>query len=941
MLGNMHTHYTIRNANIQQALERIHRYSPYLSGLLMRYPDVLPACCEQGFHEAVRTLLLDANQQVDALEPTGVDLTRTQIMDIWRHTKGRVALAIALADLSASWGVRAVTKALSTLAEAAVRSCLQHLLQQAVKAGTLADEQGFFVLGMGKLGAYELNYSSDIDLMIFYDARHIEYRGRHSLSHFASKMAGDLMSMLQERTSTGYVFRTDLRLRPDPSSTPLAISVDTAMRYYETVGQNWERAAMIKARFIAGSEDVAQAFLQGLRPFIWRKYLDFAAIGDILSIKRQMQAGQQADITIAGHHLKTGRGGIREIEFLVQLNQLIWGGRIPSVRSPQTLVGLKALSEQGIIPQEQYIPLMRAYLGYRKLEHRLQMMRDEQTHIIPEDDVQRAALAGLSRLTLPVLEERLHQQLLQVHGWFNAAFTTPEPLQTLALEDGRLVFTGVEADSETMKTLSRMGFAQPEAVCMAVAGWHKGNKRATKTSRSRELLTELVPAILQSLGRSMAPDMAFARFDAFLGALPSGVQIFSLFHANPNLLDLVAEIMGTSDYLASTLAQKPHLLYAVLTGDFFGSLPDKPALQAEIAAIIAHTHDDEEALQQLQVFRHEKQFQAGVQLLHGMVDAQQVGAFLADIADIVLHHVYVMVSQRFVAQYGSIPNSHIGIVALGRLGSREMTFTSDIDMMVIYDVEDDQLVSTGAKPLTANVYVARLAQRLVGALSAATRMGQLYEVDTRLRPFGNDSALAVNLHGFVQYYTHSAWVYELLALTRARVICGDESFAARFYPHLHACLRHPRTQDTWREGVLYIRSKIAEAFFTVNPWDLKHCAGGLLDIDFMLQYWLLVHYAALEVQLPLDIPQIMALLRANEQVPTSQLDIVIQARTMQQQLQYILRLCGKDTWDEANEPRPELMQNILVQASGCKDYAALEQQLHAMQMQVSAMLDTI
>jgi len=494
--------------------------SPYLTQTCLREPGFVIRLAEQGLDATFAEILDRLNHEVASLA------ARAGVMAALRVAKRRAALTVALADLAERWELAQITGALSQFAEGALDIVVRHLLTSAAAGGEIApdalEQSGLIVLGMGKLGARELNYSSDIDLIVLFDGERTGYRGTRGVQSFFTQIAQELVRMMAERTADGYVFRTDLRLRPDPGSTPPAVATRAALTYYESAGQNWERAAFIKARPIAGDRDAALAFLAELRPFLWRKNLDFAAIEDIHSIKRQINAHRGSGrIAVAGHDIKLGRGGIREIEFFAQTQQLIWGGRKPELRRAGTLEALDALAGAGLIGDDARASLTTAYHFLRKLEHRLQMIDDAQTHSVPQDPAalhRVAVLMGFANAAL--FAEALTAHLSAVEAIYARLF---EGAPSLAAP-GNLVFTGAEDDPETLKTLRDLGFADPAAIAAIVRNWHHGRYRATRSARARELLTELVPALVAAFGATPNPDSAFMRFDEFLGRLPAGVS---------------------------------------------------------------------------------------------------------------------------------------------------------------------------------------------------------------------------------------------------------------------------------------------------------------------------------------------------------------------------------------------------------------------------------
>ncbi|MEM8647096.1 MAG: bifunctional [glutamine synthetase] adenylyltransferase/[glutamine synthetase]-adenylyl-L-tyrosine phosphorylase [Pseudomonadota bacterium] len=521
--------------------------SGYLKRLMERDRDFAVRCfTEPPGHvmEEVRETTRAAWAQAESQD----DLMRQL-----RKGKARAALVTGLCDLAGFWSGEIVTYWLTEFADAALCASVDHLLAGAETQGKLTlaggetpgEGSGYFIFGMGKYGAHELNYSSDIDLIVFYDTMICQCAEGVEPSVFFTRMTRQLVAVMQDMTGDGYVFRMDLRLRPDPRSTPLAISVGAAASYYESMGQNWERAALIKARPVAGDIACGKALLKELQPFIFRRHLDFAAIADVQSLKRQIHAHKgHGEIAVAGHNIKLGRGGIREIEFFVQTQQLIAGGRAPSLRARRTVEMLQALNESDWISAAAAADLTSSYWFLRGIEHRLQMQEDAQTHTLPDDEGSLEAFARFCGYgTFETLSEALLAHMRRVQSYYEGLF---EGAEELSADEGSLSFTGVADDPDTLETLSRMGFRQPGEVSTIIRGWHHGRFPATRSERARELLTELMPHILQALSKSSDPDAAFITFDSFLKGLPTGVQLFSLLKANRKLLDLLSLIMGTA-----------------------------------------------------------------------------------------------------------------------------------------------------------------------------------------------------------------------------------------------------------------------------------------------------------------------------------------------------------------------------------------------------------
>ncbi|MBL8674791.1 MAG: bifunctional [glutamine synthetase] adenylyltransferase/[glutamine synthetase]-adenylyl-L-tyrosine phosphorylase [Rhodospirillales bacterium] len=847
-----------------------------------------------------------------------------------RRAKRRIALAVAVADIAGAWPLEKVTATLSDFAELALRRATDRALLDLDARGQLAlggapDASGLTVLGMGKLGARELNYSSDIDLIVLYDREMPAVAGDDALGAKLVRATRALVGTMMETTADGYVFRTDLRLRPDPGSTPLAISTIAAETYYESVGQNWERAAMIKARPVAGNLDVGRAFLATLRPYVWRRNLDFAAIHDIHSIKRQIDAHRGTGVVkVLGHNVKLGRGGIREIEFFVQTQQLIYGGRNAALRTLGTVDGLRALTDAGLIDAAAAAELARCYAFLRRVEHRLQMIDDKQTHTLPADE---AAFAAVSTFMGHDGPERFAEALLAtfrcVEGHYARLFEDAPSLA--APGTGNLVFTGTEHDPETLRTLSDMGFREPGVAWDIVSRWHHGRYRATYTARARELLTELKPALLRSLASSVDPDQALRRFDTMLSNLPAGVQLFSLFKSNPSLLDLVATIMGSAPRVAGHLARRPILLDGVLSATFGEALPDAAALSADLGQVLDSAADEQDLLDFARRWTNDRRFQVGAQLLTGgSTPAAAAGAY-SDIATAVVGQLTARVEALFARQHGGFGGPALAVVAMGKLGSREMTATSDLDLMFVYDVPAGAEQSDGPRPLAPIHYFARLSQRVLNALTAQTNDGALYEVDMRLRPSGNAGPIACSLDAFLAYQRDQAWTWEHMALCRARVVAGPAGVMAKVDAALRRTLTTPRDPVRLLRDVADMRARVAKHRPPQGAFDFKLTRGGFFDIDFVVQYLCLRHAAQHpEVIDPFPIEALRRLAAAGLIEPADA-DTLSSTYRLFSDLQGLLRLAldgPESAFDE--DTAPGGLRRLLVRAAGVAGYEDVE-----------------
>ncbi len=822
-------------------------HSPYLADLAQREPATLAAIISHG-PDAVCDLALGT------LTDVPLALARPQTATLLRTAKRQVALATAVADISGAWSLAQVTGALSDLAEGALRVATSHLLRAAHDRGELrlrhpaapSRGSGLTVLAMGKLGARELNFSSDVDLILVFDPEPHAYNA-DALSATFARLARDLVGLMQARDAGGYVFRTDLRLRPDPASTPLAVSLPTALAYYEGAAQTWERAAMIKARPVAGDLALGRRFLDAIRPFVWRRHLDFAAIADIRAMKRRMDearpspSGDTPAERLLGRDLKLGQGGIREVEFCAQTLQLVWGGRNPALRCAATCDALAALADAGHLPAETAATLAGAYALLRRTEHRLQMVHDRQTHSLPDTTAGLAAFAAFmagcgarsqtddAGATL----DRSGAGDLQAADAEADCFTT-----VLAGHMDRVhaIFSGVLAQPETVPDTAEPPMQEQPQLHPEESGttpvwqsWLAGRPRALRTERARGLLRELLPALREVIDRQPSPHAAWARLDEFVYRLPAGVQIFSLLRHNPALLDRLGDVLGAAPSLADHLASVPAAIEGLMAPQDVDPVPGR--------ALAAQLHDaraPDEALAIASRFVRGEEFRLAVAELDGRIDQDAAGTARTALAEAAIGQILPLVLRDHVRRYGRLAGSGMVVVALGKAGSREMMAGSDLDLMLIYDHPDDAQESRGPVRQAPSQYFARAAQAVVAALTVPTRDGKLYEVDMRLRPSGGKGPVAVSLPAFARYQRESAWTWERLALTRARVVAGPAGLRARVAAAIATALAHGDPACVLPDTLAMRRRQLAE---TPRPgaWDVKHRRGGLMEVEFIAQ----------------------------------------------------------------------------------------------------------
>ncbi|KAA5805160.1 bifunctional [glutamine synthetase] adenylyltransferase/[glutamine synthetase]-adenylyl-L-tyrosine phosphorylase [Alkalicaulis satelles] len=807
-------------------LDAVFAAAPYLARIAARRPQTLQALGEQS-PESVLARALDAARAAGALED------EADVLRALREAKADLHLTVALSDLAGAWPLEAVTRALSDFADVSVQASLAAAARLTGFEVSDPDNPvpGYFVLTLGKHGQRSLNFSSDIDLVILWEPETAcAPQGKDAHKSF-NRLAQKLAFLMQEVTADGYVFRVDLRLRPDPSSTPPAVSADMARRYFEAVGQNWERAAYAKARWCAGDRKMAEGFLKDLTPFIWRRALDFAAVEDIRALAKQIQAvGERSKVRAAGHDLKLGRGGIREIEFFAQVLQLAFGGRNPALRPAGTLDALKALSAEGLIEAGEVDALAHAYAVLRDAEHRVQMIEDAQSQTLPEADEARRAVAALSgEGDLAAFDARIRKTLQGVHALFSAQFEDGESLATQA---GSLVLTGVEPTPDTLATLDKLGFEDPAMVWARLSGWAAGRARAARTERARRLFSRFAPRLVEAIAATGDPDAALARFAAFFEGLPSGVQVLSLLVNQPELARELIAILGLAPRLAELLARRPALIDVMLEPAFARPLKDdEPGLVAErFAALEGLAFED--SLNTARRIAREERLRIGAQLLIERATASEAGEAFAALADASVAAMARAAEAEMARRHGPAPGRW-AVLGLGKLGGRELSADSDLDLMLVYDADAER--SDGAKPLGAETWFVRFAQRLVSALSAPTEEGDLYPVDMALRPSGSHGPLAVRLSRFESYYaSEEAWTWERMALTRARVV-AEAGLGEALEAAVSAAIARPAASESIRADAADMRARLARDKPARSSWDLKLREGGMIEIEFIAQ----------------------------------------------------------------------------------------------------------
>jgi glutamate-ammonia-ligase adenylyltransferase len=779
----------------QGAMLRARAHAPFLARALERQPE-LADLLARGEGEA--SLQWARNAGAEAVE-SGVALRRERLA---------LATALAVGDLAGAFPLARVMDELSAFADRALDAAIVEAIRRRVPD---AEPAGFVAIALGKHGAGELNYSSDIDPILLYDRGSLPRRPRDEPGEAAQQYARTVMELLTRQTGDGYVFRVDLRLRPASEVSPLAISFNAALSHYESSALAWERAAFIRARAAAGDVPAGDEFLAAIRPFVWRRSLDFTAIEEIRRLTSRIREAHGGAMEPGpGFDVKKGRGGIREIEFFAQTHQLIYGGRKPALRRRGTRAALDALAAEGIIADDDAQVLGAAYDRLRTIEHRLQMVDDRQTHSLPAGD----ALDNVARLD----------------GLADGAALIDE-LRELCRTAAARYDTLLAAQGQSSPA------AVPEAAAQRfgerVAHWRE-TIRALRSIEARAAFDAMLPDLLAALAQAPDPDHALARWETLLERLPSAVNLFRLFELRPGLLEQVLRVLTLARPLADELARRPDLLDALIDT----SALDLPGSIEQLAGRMqpAETGDAyEQRLDRIRRIVGEERFAMGVQLIEGRHDPLEIAGGLGRVAEAALATAASAAIAEFEATHGRIPGGELLVLGLGRLGGGALTHASDLDLIYLFTGEVGS-ESDGRRPLTASLYFNRLAQRVTAALSVATAEGALYQVDTRLRPQGNQGPLAVSVESFARYQQEDAWTWEHMALARGRPVFGPAHAKDRLASIVRDVLTAPRDAAKLRVDVLAMRAEIAEHKRAGGPLDAKLLRGGLVDCEFIIHF---------------------------------------------------------------------------------------------------------
>ncbi|WP_338467610.1 bifunctional [glutamine synthetase] adenylyltransferase/[glutamine synthetase]-adenylyl-L-tyrosine phosphorylase [Novosphingobium sp. ZN18A2] len=873
---------TAPKADFPDALSRARTHSPFLSGAL----DRLPALEELLAAGRIEDALGAAHRAGQGEDDVGIALRRERLA---------LALAVAIGDLA---GVLPLSRVVGELTAFADRA-LDLAIDDGIRQRAPDDEPtGFSAIALGKQGAGELNYSSDLDPILLFDPERLPRRDRDEPGEAAQRVARAVVRTLSSHTAEGYVFRVDLRLRPASEVSPLALPFEAAITHYESSALAWERAAFIRARAAAGDIEAGQAFLDTIRPFVWRRSLDFGAIAEIGRLTTRIRDHYSGGQAVGpGYDLKRGRGGIREVEFFAQTHQLIHGGRDPSLRQRGTRAALDALAAAGLIGAEDARVMGESYDRLRTVEHRLQMVSDQQTHSLPTDAEALDSVAQLDGLANgAALVEELADISEAVGSRFDALIETYAP-------EGAVPVSAKPLTQE----LADLGFDDPEALTARIDGWIGGQYRALRSSEARDAFRRMRPQLLEALANAPDPERALLRWEQLLAGLPSAINVFRLLEARPGLLAIVMRVLAHAPTLADELARRADLIDILIDRSAF----DLPGSVNEIAAELARGEKDDDYQRTLDNVRQqvgEMRFALGVQLVEGR-DPLEIAAALSRVAEAAIRVLGEAAIREFAQAHGSVPGNRLMILGLGRLGGAALTHASDLDLIFLFSGEF-AAESDGRRPLGATLYFNRLSQRVIAALSVPTAAGALYEVDARLRPSGAQGPIAVSLDSFERYQREEAWTWEHMALTRARVLFGTDGDRAELEAIIARVLDSPRDADKLRTDVLAMRDEMARHKPPKGPLDVKLARGGLVDLEFLVHFLQLRERTAFHPQLG----EAVSALVAADLLPASLRD----AHDLLTRLLVIVRLFAPD-----GAYPPEASREIVAQVCGCEDWNSL------------------
>ena len=826
-------------------VERLGLASPYALQQLLRDPALIDAL------SALADFELDA-EFGSALSQEKIDLDRVKRdLRLYRHRK---LVEIIYLDVVKSNPLPNTLRHVSDLADQLIGLahdlCQRHL---SAKHGQPVDASGepmlLNIIAMGKLGGRELNFSSDIDLICCYEADgELTGFGQLSYQEYFARLVKLLSQVLGEVTAEGFVYRVDLRLRPWGDAGPTVLSHAALEHYYQLHGREWEQYAMVKARTLSGSESSRASLESMLKPFVYRKYHDYRVFEGLATLKAKIDS--QAKSRAMRVNVKLGPGGIREIEFFVQAFQILKGGRNRQLQSTGILTCFDALQAQRIVEADAVEELRAAYFFLRSLENRIQMFEDRQTHDLPNDAQQQARIA----LTLgysawqEVLDE-LERHRARVRHHFTELFKQDSASDTPTAID--VDIDDSDDESRQWEFIVKSGISGSDEINASLNRFLKSKAWGFMSARARQRFNTLLPGMLDTIRGYPQPAMLFERFMRLFSSIAGRSVYFELLFQNQTLLAKLASLFDRSEWIAGEVSQYPMLLENLIQ-PADRSRFDKSELQQRLALQLANVEGDTELeLDNLRLFKREQTLVIASAELAQEIDAVEVGRYLSELAEIVLDAVYQLASKALQLQHG-VPqcsvdgqrrDAEFAIIGYGKLGGNELHYQSDLDLIFVHDSDGEQQFTSGDKCIENSVYFARLAQKIISLTSVLTASGKLYEIDSRLRPEGSSGLLVSSLQAFLRYQLDKAWTWEHQALIRARPVAGSRALGDEFLSIRETVLRRPREETELRQEVVAMRERI---YANKRPpedehRDLKQSRGAMVDIEFMVQYWVLLH----------------------------------------------------------------------------------------------------
>lgn len=846
-----------------EAIGRVWYFSDFVARSALRRPEMFVELLGSADLERVATAdglraCLDARLQTVSDE--------AGLMRELRLLRNREMCRIAWRDLSTQADLDETLHHTTDLAEVLIDGALGWLYRDlTARHGHPRDASGriqhMVVLGMGKLGGRELNFSSDIDLIFAYPEAG-ETDGERCLDNqqFFVRLGQRLIKVLDEKTVDGFVFRVDMRLRPFGDPGPLVMSFEALEDYYETHGREWERYAMIKARAVAGDRDRAEELHALLKPFIYRRYLDYGAFGAL----RDMKAMINREVVRRGkdQDVKLGEGGIREVEFIAQAFQLIRAGREPSLQSRSLQTVLRLLAGQEILPAFSVQCLLEAYEFLRRTENRLQMYADQQTHRLPGDPEGRQRLAlSMGYPDWDAYARALDRQMRRVHGLFEQVFAAPQRQDADQADEGQpevqreliLLWSGSLDRERALGILSRLGLNDAEAALERIDQLRDSSACRALTATGRDRLDRLMPLLLALLAGLEEPDASLERLLRLVQTIARRSVYLSLLVEHPLALSQLARLCHASPWIADHLTRHPLLLDELLDPRSLYAPPGRQGLAEALREELVQVplEDLEQVMDRLRMFKQVQVLKVAAADIMDQLPVMKVSDHLTWIAEVVLEQVLSLIMDQLIARHGrprcvvdgQVREPGFAVIGYGKLGGLELGYGSDLDIVFLHDSAGEQAVTDGERPLDNREFFARVGQRMLHFLGTFTRAGRLYEVDTRLRPSGISGLLVSSIQAFEDYQLGSAWTWEHQALVRARPVAGDARIGDVFQVLRRRVLCCPRDPEQLRAEVRSMREKMWQEHASRDPrwFDLKKDPGGIADIEFMVQYLVLAH----------------------------------------------------------------------------------------------------